>query len=140
MHLNAFRKFISSFLLLEYNIPGGSLENADSEAPKGRPSRKLAQAITALLDQIRQTEISEQSDDASLQADFIESEPESDSSPSSEEGPIAVAPTRRPVAKKQLMAKKVVDTGDDSDNDLDDGDGEDLISLSCYNLCLTYEF
>jgi len=111
-------------LLLEYNVPGPSEKTDDSEATKGCPIWKSSQAITALLDQIHQTEIGKQSDDTFLQADFVETEPESDSSPSSEEGPVAVAPIRQPAAKKHIA--KVVDVSPDYDSD--NNNGKDLMS------------
>ena len=111
-------------MLLEYNVPGPLEKTDNSKATKGRPIQKSSQAITALLDQIHQTEIGEQSDDTFLQADFIETEPESDSSPSSEEGPVAVAPIRQPAAKKHVA--KVVDVSPDYDSDNDHS--KDLMS------------
>jgi hypothetical protein len=105
----------------------------DSDAPTGRSSWKSSQAIKALLDQIRQTEIGNQSDDPSPHMDFVESESEPDSTPSSEEEPMTVEPIQRLVAKKKLSAK-VVDIGDISDND----DGEVLIALNCYNFRLMH--
>jgi len=92
------------------------------EVPVGRPSRKSSQAIKALLDQIHQAESElgdEQShDETTHQADFLESEPESDSDQSSEEEPIVTvpAPSSRPAGRKKVMAK-VADSGNTSDDD-----------------------
>jgi hypothetical protein len=97
------------------------VETTDAEVPVGRPSWKSSQAIKALLDQIHQGESElgdEQSDDETHQANFLESEPKSDSDQSSEEEPIVTvpAPSLRPAGRKKVMAK-VADSGNASDND-----------------------
>jgi hypothetical protein len=119
------------------NILGGSVETTDVDVPVDCPSRKSSQAIKALLDQIYQAESElgdEQSDDETThQADFPESEPESDSNQSSEEEPIipVPAPSLRPAGRKKLIAKVA-----DSSNASDDNDGMDLICMHSAFLCL----
>jgi hypothetical protein len=101
----------------------------DVEVPVGRPSWKSSQAIKALLDQIHQGESelgNEQSDDETHQANFLESEPESDSNQSSEEESIVIvpAPSSWPAGRKKVVAK-VANSGDASD----DNDSMDLICM-----------
>jgi len=122
-----FCHFSSSFLF----TPG--------DAPIGCPTRKASKVIKALLNQIRQTEIGDQSDDP---AHFIGSEHESDSDPQasstsddSEEEPVVPVPWLAPVAKKKVKAKGVVNTSDFSD----DHDGMNPISCHLF-IAITYIF
>ena len=86
------------------------------DTTSGHPCWEASKAINTLLDQIKDTEIGEQSDEPAN----IESEPESNcsdqtSSSDSEEGP-TIAPTQKPVAKKKVKAK-AADTSNSDDDD-----------------------
>ncbi len=107
------------------------------DAPIGRPTRKASKAIKALLNQIYQTEIGDQSDDP---AHFVGSEHESNSDPQassddSEEEPVVPVPWPARAAKKKVKAKSVVDTSDFSDNH----DGMNPISRHLF-VAITYIF
>jgi hypothetical protein len=126
---DGFHYFSSSF----------SFAPGDSSTSVGHPTRKSSKAIKTLLDQIRQADIGDQSTDDP--ANFIESEPESDSNPlassdDSEEEPIVpIRRVQRPAAKKKIKAKVVIDPGDVSDDD----DGTDLL-LRHLVITITYNF